>query len=221
MGAGLNGQNGINPEVLEYLSRVYVRPMLLYDLKCIHLTKSDLSKLEGYQRRFLRQIQHLPERVASCAVYILTGLLQVEAEIHRNQLSLFGNIIRQTCVEHDLAMRQLAIKDSRSKSWFISLQSVLLQYGLPSAYEFISDPPMKLEWKRQVKTAINAYWRDTILKEVAQEATLKYLNSDNYRPGRFILMNKCRLECLQCTEGISACEVSYRYLYNPSKSGSF
>ena len=96
--------------MLVYLSRVYVRPRLLYDLECIHLTKSDLSKLEGYQQRFMRQIQHLPERVSSCAVYILTGLLPVETEIHRNQLSLFGNIIRLNCVEHDLAMWQLAIK---------------------------------------------------------------------------------------------------------------
>ena len=43
---------------------------------------------------------------------------------------------------------------------------------------------MKLEWKRQVKTAISAYWRDTILEEATQKATLKYLNCDNYRPGK-------------------------------------
>ena len=77
-----------------------------------------------------------------------------------------------------------AIKDNRCKSWFVGLQSVLLQYGLPSAYELISDPPMKLDWKRQVKTALNACCRDTILKDAAQKSKLKYLNCDKYRPGR-------------------------------------
>lgn len=75
----------------------------------------------------------------------------MEADIHRNQLSLSGNIIRQNCVEHDLALRQLAIKDRRSKSWFVSLQSVLLQDGLTPAYELISDPPTKLSGNDRLK----------------------------------------------------------------------
>ena len=38
-------------------------------------------------------------------------------------------------MERDLAMRQLAVKDSTcsSKSWFIMLQETLLPYNLPSA----------------------------------------------------------------------------------------
>ena len=51
-----------------------------------------------------------------------------------------------------------------------------------------SRPPhfarMKLEWRWQIKTAITAYWRDTILKEAVQRSTLKYLNCDNDRPGK-------------------------------------
>ena len=53
---------------------------------------------------FLRQIQHLPERVTSCFVYILSGLLPIVAETHKPQLTLFCNIIRQDCVERDLAI---------------------------------------------------------------------------------------------------------------------
>lgn len=60
----------------------------------------------------------------------------------------------------------------------------MYQYGLPSAYDLVSDPLTKLEWKRRVKTAISAYWRDIILKEAAQKSTLKYLNCNEYRPGR-------------------------------------
>ena len=109
MGAGLHGLDGVNPAVSLSLWKTYRRPRLLYGLESIELSKSDLLKLEKYQRDVLRQIQHLPERVAMCSVYILCGLLPVEVEIHRSQLTLFGNIIRQDCMERDVAMRQLAV----------------------------------------------------------------------------------------------------------------
>ena len=84
MGAGLHGLNGVNPEVSLSPWKTYIRPRLLYGLESIKLSKSDLLKLELYQRDFLRQIQHLPERVAMCSVYILSGLLPIKAEIHRS-----------------------------------------------------------------------------------------------------------------------------------------
>ena len=80
---------------------LYIQPRLLYVLESIQLSRADISKLDKYQRDFLRQIQHLPERVASCSVYILTGRLPIEAEIHKSQLTFFGNIIHQDCVESD------------------------------------------------------------------------------------------------------------------------
>ena len=64
---------------------------------------------------------HLPERVASCAIYILSGQLPLEADLHLRRLSLYGNIVRNDCIERELATRQLAIKDSTSKSWFVAL----------------------------------------------------------------------------------------------------
>ena len=101
MGAGLHGLNGVNPEVSVTLWSLYIQPRLLYGLESIQLSRTDISRQDKYQRDFLRQIQHLPERVASCSVYILTGRLPIEAEIHKSQLTLFGNTIRQDCVERD------------------------------------------------------------------------------------------------------------------------
>ena len=59
---------------------------------------------------------------------LLTSLLPIEAEIHKSQLTLFGNIIRRDCVERDLAIRQLAVKDLKSRSWFITIQDLLMTY---------------------------------------------------------------------------------------------
>ena len=59
-------------------------------------------------------------------------------------LSLYGNIVRNDCIERELGTRQLAIKDSTSKSWFVALQEVLYRYRLPTAYDLLQDPPDKL-----------------------------------------------------------------------------
>ena len=70
MGAGLHGLNGVNPEVSVSLWNLYIQPRLLYGLESIQLSRPDISKLEKYQRDFLRQIQHLPERV-NCSMFCL------------------------------------------------------------------------------------------------------------------------------------------------------
>ena len=160
-----------------------MKPRLLFGLESIQLSRTDITKLEKYQCDFLRQIQHLPEHVASCSVYVLTGLLPIEAEIHKSQLTLFGNIIRQDCVERYLAIRELAVKDLKSRSWFITIQETLFQYDLPSAHDLLANPPEKLAWKYQVKTHISEYWEKSIVNEARSKSTLRYLNFENFQIG--------------------------------------
>ena len=145
MGAGFHGLNGVNPEVSISMWQTYVRPRLMYGLLSVYLSKGDISKLELYQRKVLRQILNLPERVASCAIYILSGQLPLEADLHKRRLSLYGNIVRNDCIERELATRRLAIKDNTSKSWFVALQEVLYRYRLPTAYDLLQDPPRQVD----------------------------------------------------------------------------
>ena len=114
--------------------------------------------------------------------FILSGQLPVEAQIHKRRLSLYENIVRMDCVERDLAYRQLALKDSASKSWVVSLQEIL--YGLPNAQEVLDSPPEKLNWKVKVKRSVNEHWRKVIIKEAEQMSTLEFLNISSYTPGK-------------------------------------
>ena len=107
--------------------------------------------MELYQRKVIRQLLHLPERAATSAIYVLSGQLPVEAEIHKRRLSLYGNIVRNDCNERELAYRQLAVKESTSKSWFVALQEVLYKYDMPTAQELLDNPPENLAWKVLVR----------------------------------------------------------------------
>ena len=184
MGAGFHGLNGINTEVSVCIWQTYVRPRLVYGLESINLSNCDIKKMELYQRTLIRQILHLPERVASSAMYILSGQLPVEAEIHKRRLTLYGNIVRKECVEKDLARRQLAVKDSTSKSWFIALREILYKYGLPTAQELLDNPPEKLAWKIMVGRHVNEHWKKEITQEAETKSTLKFLNKALYAPGK-------------------------------------
>ena len=147
MGAGFRGLNGINHELSVCIWQTYARPRLVYWLESINITKCDIQKLELYQRTLIRQILHLPERVSSSAMYILSGQLPVEAEIHKRRLTLYGNIVRKECVQKDLIRRQLSAKDS----WFVALREILYKYGLPTAQELLDNPTEKLAWKVMVR----------------------------------------------------------------------
>ena len=145
MGAGFHGHNGLNPKTSVYIYNTYVLPHLLFGLETVILLQQDIEKLDKFHKDILRRMQHLPERTALSAVFGLAGQFPIEYEIHKRQLSLFGNIIREDCVERELAIRQLTLKDHTSKSWFISAKKVLHKYGLSSPYELIENPPSKYQ----------------------------------------------------------------------------
>ena len=64
MGAGLHGLNGLNPKVSIHIIRIYVIPRLTgtYRLETIRIAAADLTAINMYFKRLLKQIQHLPER---------------------------------------------------------------------------------------------------------------------------------------------------------------
>ena len=102
MDAGIHGLSGVSPEISVCIWETYIRSRLLYGLESINLTKSDIPKLELYQKSILRYILHLPERVATSAIFILSGQLLVEAEIHKRRH--YGNIVRKDCIERDFGI---------------------------------------------------------------------------------------------------------------------
>jgi hypothetical protein len=68
--------------------------------------------LNIHYKKVLKQILSLYINVADPAIYILSGLLPIEAEIHIKVLTFFGNITRSehTSIEWRLAERQLQVK---------------------------------------------------------------------------------------------------------------
>ncbi|CAC5392641.1 unnamed protein product [Mytilus coruscus] len=112
------------------------------------------------------------------AVYTLSGLLPIEAEIHVKAINLFGNISRAKCdsIEWRLAERQLQIKPQNSHSWFIEVKELCLKYEITDLYVYLNNPLSKFQWKKLVKSKFHDYWTSKIIDESKGYSTLKFMD---------------------------------------------
>ena len=147
MGAGLQGENGLDPDTSIHLLQTYVVPVLVYGLGVVLPNGVHLDKLERLHKRFLKQILSLPQTVADPAVYILSGAIPLEAVIHSRALTLFGSICRldESTVEKRLARRQLSVKSCAGNSWFVDIRRLCVRYSLADPYAILDCPPSKFQ----------------------------------------------------------------------------
>ena len=96
-----------------------------YRMEILNLSEAELKSLDSFLRTVLKQIQHLPEKRANEAVYLLLGALPIRTRVVLNQLTLSLMTITGSTTESKIAERQLAMKDLSSKSWFMSVCKTL------------------------------------------------------------------------------------------------
>ena len=183
MGAGLHGENGGNPRVSLSLWSAYVLPRLIYGLDVLKLSKSEIQKLNQFHKKILKQIMHLQERTADSAVYLLSGQLPLVADLHKRVLGTLGSVLRSSSIEREIAERQILIKDHKSKSWFVYVNSILSQYSLPSTLDLLNSELTKASWKQTIDEHINTYWVNKIKLEASDKSSLRFLNTENYEIG--------------------------------------
>ena len=148
------------------------------------LSKSEVQKLNQFHKKFLKQVNmHLQERTANSAVYLLSCQLPLVADLHKRILGTLGSVLRSSSIEREIAERQILLKDYKSKSWFVFVNSILSQYKLPSTLDLLSTEFSKHVWKQTVDIQINAYWVDKIKLEASEKSSLKFFNTQKYEIG--------------------------------------
>ena len=90
MGPGLHRQNGVNPMVSLTMWNILILPCLLYGLDILTLLKTEITKINQFHTKFLKQIMHLPDRTADAAIYISSDQIPIEGEIHKRTLGTIG-----------------------------------------------------------------------------------------------------------------------------------
>jgi hypothetical protein len=146
----------------------------------------------------LKQILTLPTRTADAAVYVLSGILPVEAQIHIRTLVLFNNICNQAdnSIEKNLTRRQLIAKSNESSSWFIEIKyiPVLRKYNLWEESWYLDNSPKKSVWTSTVKRNNYEHWSKSITQSIPYYKSLQYLSCENLEKGTLhpILKINCK-----------------------------
>ena len=177
MGAGLYGAKGLNPIVSTQMMIMFVIPRMIYGLETQILNKKQYEMLETFYRTTLRQLQALPQNVAREAIYLLLGVLPLEAILHMRTLNLLQKIGQdETSLLYQVAVRQLAVKTAKSHSWFIYTTRLCDQYGLPHPFDIITQYKEKCEWKTVLKDKVHEYWEKKLKDLASSKSTLRYIN---------------------------------------------
>lgn len=157
MDSGFHGNNGNSPAITRQMYLIYILPRCIYGLESMVLKKSHLEVLERYHRKTLKQLMSLPQRTASEAVHLLSGIPPITASLHIRALSLLGAIARSPeSIMHQVGLRQLAVKEPNSNSWFVYMYNVTTMYNLPTPHELFKYPIPKVHWKPLVRRKVYA-----------------------------------------------------------------
>lgn len=184
MNLGLHGNNGLDPTTSTAIIKCYVLPVLTYGIEILQPTKANLDKMEHFLKSLLKRILSLPPNSSDAALYVITGILPIEAQLDLKSLTLFNNICRQdpSSLEKAIAIRQSQMKDQNSSSWFIGIKNLLMKYSLKHPLELLNSPPSKHDWKRTIKEQVNSYWRSRIIHDCTLYTKLRFLNFEEFKP---------------------------------------
>ncbi|CAC5410725.1 unnamed protein product [Mytilus coruscus] len=166
-------------------SITYILPVLTYGLEVLIPSGKNLDLIQQQHKRWIKQILSLKLNVADPAIYLLSGLLPLEAEIHIKIITLFGNITRaeRSSLEWRIAERQLQIKTYSSNSWFIDLKKICGKYDIVELEQYLEKPLTKIKWKKFTTKKIHKYWEGAIKTKMKGYSTLRYLKCE-YDIGR-------------------------------------
>jgi hypothetical protein len=130
-----------------------------------------------FKKRMIKQLLSLPTRCPDPAVYILTGILPIEAQIHLKALVFYNNVCHQdeSSIEKKLTVRQLTVKADSSNSCFICINNILRKYDMKEASTYLESPMSKSKWSSLVKSKVREYWSRHIHTMSQMYSSLQFL----------------------------------------------
>ena len=184
MSTGLHANSGLDPNTSVAIIKCYILPILTYGLEVIQPRAQNLLKLEQFLKSLLKRVLSLPPNTPDPALYVISGILPVQAQIDTKCLTLFNNICRQpgNMIENKLAFRQLNMIDNDSSSWFNVIKHTLMKYQLQHPLDYLENPMCKHPWKKLIQKHINEYWKNRIIQDCEQYTSLRYLDYMSFIP---------------------------------------
>ena len=157
------------------LEKLYGEPVLLSGLASLVLTRVELNLLDQHYSTTLRNLLKAHSGTPRSFVLFMCGSLPGEALLHLRQLGLFSMITRlHQDPLNKRARHVLVTSKSSSKSWFVGLRDISLQYNLPHPLTLLENPMSKQAFKKMARSRVLDYWEIKLRQESAFLPSLTY-----------------------------------------------
>ena len=174
---GLSKGRRSNPAASLRILTIYSTPVLMSGLASLVLSDSEVSAIDQQYKRTLQNLMKLKVNSPSPLVHFVAGSLPATAILHMKQISLFGMVCRLPGDPlNQQAWQVLLTSPSSSKSWFMQLRNLLLQYQLPHPLKLLDSPPSKEAFKKLVKAKVLDYWETKFRAEASFLPSLVYFH---------------------------------------------
>ena len=159
--------SGLSPYLCAKLWMVFCIPRMLYGTAVLALTSHEAARLNTSQNNIFKKILGLPQSTANEAIYLLTGLLPLQAQHELNSLLLIGQLITlpEVRFEKRTLLHATTLSTPLTKAW----NKILSKHNLPDLTSILTNPTPYINWKRQVKKAV----QETTIRQVQHAITSK------------------------------------------------
>jgi len=179
---------------------------ILYNSETWQLSKTNLQQLTQLQLNTLRRILKIPRSTPKVAIYGETGILPIEYEMHKRQLSYYHTLLNADKIAALVLQKQ--IQHPNARSWAALIDSLLEKYNL--TYDtFTIRKFTKQKWKGIVKKAINRDFYQWYV-EACQKSKMINIFAHKKDPTKALYMKELsrnqaatifRLRCKMTTSG--------------------
>ena len=160
---GMSRRHRGNPAASIHVNQIYGIPVLMSGLGALNLLKSEEDMLDHHHKGTLEKLLRLLPCTPQCVTLFLSGSLPGSALLHHRQLSIFGMICRlPDNVLHKMAIHSLTTLKHSSRSWFLRIRNLCLQYSLPHPLVLLRTPLSKYSYKSFIKKKVLSYWEDSL-----------------------------------------------------------
>ena len=175
--AGIAKRQRGNPAASLKLSQLYGAPVLLSGMATLVLSEAEQKIVDGHYLSTLQRLLRLHDKTPRSMIYFLSGSLPATALLHQRHMALFSMICHlKEDPLHTHASYALLHSKKCSKSWFVQIRDICLQYGLPHPLKLLEDPLSKQRLKTMVKTKIIGYWQELLVAEALPKPSLSHFN---------------------------------------------
>ena len=203
-----------NPAANIRIEKRYATPKLLSGIGALVLLKSEANIIDHHLKEIHEQLMRLHPSTPQPVVCFLAGCLPGTALVDLRILSNFGMICSlKESILHKHAIHVLVQSKPSSRSWFVKVRDLCLQYGLPHPLIFLQSNYSKDQYKSMVKKAVVDYSERKLRADAEPPLSLEYFKPEfmslTTPHPMWTTAGSCSYQISMCT--IQAIMVSGRY----------